>query len=97
MELEILSEQFGQFVNGQLVTYQDRTQGCQAAVVRTPATATTSVMDPGATTPQHYSSRERGGGCVTDSCLNVVTVSVDDNVLMWRYDDVGKMQLMQHL
>ena len=98
MEVEILSEQFGQFVNGQLVTYQDLTPGCRAAVVPTPATATTSVMEPGATAPQqHYSSRERGGGCVTDSCLNVVTVSVDDNVLMWRYDDVGKMQLMQHL
>ena len=90
MEVEILSEQFGQFVNGQLVTYQDLTPGCRAAVVPTPATATTSVMEPGATTPQqHCSSRERGGGCVTDS--------VDDNVLMWRYDDVGKRQLMQHL
>ena len=67
-EVEILSEQFGQFVNGQLVTYQDLTPGCRAAVVPTPATATTSVMEPGATAPQqHYSSRERGGGCVTDS------------------------------
>ena len=66
LEVEILSEQFGQFVSGQLVNYQDLTPGCRAAVVPTLATATTSVMEPGATAPQQHGWG--GGGCVTDSC-----------------------------
>ena len=81
LEVETLSEQFGQFVNGQLVNYQDLTPDCRAAVVPTLATATTSVMEPGATAPQH-GEEEVAWLTVVD----VVTVSVHDNVLMWTYE-----------
>ena len=73
LEVEILSEQFGQFVSGQLVNYQDLTPGCRAAVVPTLATATTSVMEPGATTPQHYSMGRRR---LRDWQLSMLSLSV---------------------